>query len=165
MTRCNISYLQSMFTLVCWRWYWPGKQIADIPTDQAPSAVLGRIRLHLPEQADYLLKGRVRVVKLVHLELILESLMLIIYSIWRPIVDVVEDQPLALCDARTVEPLDLVEADHVRKHYNGANIYAKPSPRYRWYYLNRQREDEVTLLKMFDNDPDVEATSKCKVLQ
>ena len=98
-----------------------------------------------------------------HLELVLELLTLTSYSIWRPIVNVVEDQPLALCDARTVEPIDLVEADHVRKHYNGANIYAKPSPRYRWYYLNRQRDDEVTLLKMFDSDPDVEATSQCRL--
>ena len=136
-----------------------GRHIADLLADQAPSAVLGRIRLHLPEQADYLLKGRVRIIKWVHLEPILESLMLMTNSIWRPIVDVVEDQPLALCDARTVEPFDLVEADHVRKHYNGANIYAKPSPRYRWYYLNRQRVDEVTLMKMFDSDPNVEATS------
>ncbi|KAK3167106.1 hypothetical protein OEA41_010231 [Lepraria neglecta] len=28
---------------------------------------------------------------------------------------------------------------------------------YRWHYLNRQRKDEVTLLKMFDSDPEVEA--------
>ncbi|KAL2058644.1 hypothetical protein ABVK25_001372 [Lepraria finkii] len=108
--------------------------------DQTPSAVLGRMRLHLPQQADFLLQGRVRVI-----------------NIWRPIIDVVEDQPLTFCDARTVEPSDLVEADHVRKHYNGSNFYAKPSHRYRWHYLNRQRKDEVTLLKMFDSDPEVEA--------
>ena len=80
------------------------------------------------------------------------------FSVWRPTIDVVEDQPLALCDARSVEPSDLVEADHVRKHYNGANLYAKSSRKYRWHYLNQQRRDEVTLLKMFDSDPDVAAT-------
>lgn len=73
------------------------------------------------------------------------------YSFWRPIIDVVEDRPLSLCDAQTVGLSDLVEADHVRKHYSGANYYAKPSDNYRWYYLNRQRRDEVTLLKMFDS--------------
>lgn len=78
-------------------------------------------------------------------------------SIWRPIIDVVEDQPLALCDARSVELSDLVEADHVRKQYSGANFYAKASRRYRWHYLKHQRKEEVTLLKMFDSDPDVEA--------
>ena len=72
--------------------------------------------------------------------------------------DVVEDQPLALCDARSVELSDLVEADHVRKHYNGANYYARPSRKYRWCYLNRQRNDEVTLLKMFDSNPNVQAS-------
>ena len=71
-----------------------------------------------------------------------------------------EDQPLALCDARSIEPSDLVEADHVRKQYSGSNFYAKPSPRYRWHYLNRQRKEELTLLKMFDSDPDIKA--KCK---
>lgn len=72
-----------------------------------------------------------------------------------------EDQPLALCDAQSIEPSDLVEADHVRKQYNGSNFYAKPSPKYRWYYLSRQRKEEVTLLKMFDSDPDIKA--KCKL--
>lgn len=81
-------------------------------------------------------------------------------SIWRPIVDVVEDVPLALCDARTTTPEDMVETDHVRKHYLGAALYLMAREKYRWYYLHRQRKDEVTLLKMFDSDPDVEA--KCE---
>lgn len=74
----------------------------------------------------------------------------------------VEDHPLALCDAQSVQPSDLVEADHVRKHYSGANIYAKSSPHYRWHYLSQQRKDEVSLIKMFDSHPEVEA--KCKII-
>ena len=34
-----------------------------VHVDQTPSAVVGRVRLHLPEQADFLLRGRVRIVK------------------------------------------------------------------------------------------------------
>lgn len=121
-----------------------------VHVDQTPSAVVGRVRLHLPEQADFLLRGRVRIIKLVTFPSTTPTT-LTQCSLWRPIVSVVEDRPLALCDARTVELSDLVEADHVRKHYSGANYYARPSHNYRWCYLNRQRRDEVTLLKMFDS--------------
>ena len=121
-----------------------------VHVDQTPSAVVGRVRLHLPNQADFLLRGRVRIIKLVEIPCTMHTT-LTQYSLWRPIIDVVEDRPLALCDARTVGPSDLVEADHVRRHYSGANYYATPSHNYRWHYLNRQRRDEVTLLKMFDS--------------
>ena len=121
-----------------------------VHVDQTPSAVVGRVRRHLFDQADFLLRGRVRIIKSVALPYTIHTT-LTQYSLWRPIVDVIEDRPLALCDARTVEPSDLVEADHIRKHYSGANYYATPSHNYRWHYLNRQRRDEVTLLKMFDS--------------
>ncbi|KAJ9650774.1 hypothetical protein H2198_009929 [Neophaeococcomyces mojaviensis] len=102
--------------------------------DQTPSAALGRTLLHLPEDADQLLRGRVRIVNL-----------------WRPLCEVVEDRPLAMCDVQTVSPRDLVEADHVRKHYNGSNYYLKQNSNYKWYYLSRQTRKEVTLIQMFDS--------------
>src|SRR4029077_11104323 len=51
-----------------------------------------RVRDLLPDEADELLKGRVQVINL-----------------WRPIKGPLEDAPLALCDARTVDQHDLVE--------------------------------------------------------
>jgi hypothetical protein len=36
---------------------------ADILADQSPNAVINRIKLHFPENADFLLQCRVRVVK------------------------------------------------------------------------------------------------------
>jgi hypothetical protein len=68
-------------------------------------------------------------------------------------VDVIHDRPLAICDASTIKRSDLVEADHVRKHYSGTNYYALSSPHYRWYYLSHQTKDEVTLVKIFDSSP------------
>ncbi len=102
--------------------------------DQTPAAVVGRIKTHLPDEASLLLQARVRVINL-----------------WRPIIDIVEDAPLAMCDLRTVHEHDLVEADHIRKQYNGSNYYARASPFYRWYYLKAQRSSEVTLIQMFDS--------------
>lgn len=102
--------------------------------DQTPSAALGRTLLHLPTEAHHLLQGRVRII-----------------NIWRPLCEVVEDRPLAMCDMRTVDVDDLVEADHVRKHYNGSNYYLRESPRYKWYYLSNQTKTEVTMIQMFDS--------------
>ncbi|KAK4183193.1 hypothetical protein QBC35DRAFT_443802, partial [Podospora australis] len=36
-----------------------------------------------------------------------------IVNTWRPLIPLVEDNPLAFCDARTVSPSDLVLADRV----------------------------------------------------
>ncbi|KAJ9604890.1 hypothetical protein H2200_010279 [Cladophialophora chaetospira] len=110
--------------------------------DQTPSAAVGRTLLHLPEKADRLLRGRVRIINL-----------------WRPLVHEVQDRPLALCDMRSVSADDVVEADHVRKQYNGSNYYLKFSSKYRWHYLSRQTRDEVTMIQMFDSE--MEGVSGC----
>jgi len=102
--------------------------------------VLHRILLHLPEQAEFLLQGRVRVI-----------------NVWRPIEYPVHDYPLAVCDPRSVPDSDLVECDHVRRKFKGANMYAHYGPGHKWHYLGGQRPDEVLLLKMFDSDPSAEA--------
>ncbi|KAK1750089.1 Aspirochlorine biosynthesis protein N [Echria macrotheca] len=112
----------------------------NVHIDQSPGAVLHRILLHLPEQAEFLLQGRVRVI-----------------NVWRPIEHPVHDYPLAVCDPRSVPDSDLVECDHVRRKFKGANMYAHYGPGHKWHYLSGQRPDEVLLLKMFDSDPSVEA--------
>jgi len=112
----------------------------NVHVDQSPRAVLHRIRLHLPDEADFLLRGRVRIV-----------------NVWRPIEDVVEDYPLAFCDSSSVPDGDLVECDHVRRRFKGANLYAYFGAAHKWYYLGEQRPDEVLLLKMFDSDKGVKA--------
>ena len=81
-------------------------------------------------------------------------------NVWRPIEHVVEDYPLAFCDPNSVPEQDLVECDHVRRKFKGANMYAHFNPEHKWYYLGQQRPEEVLLLKMFDSDPSV--TAKCK---
>jgi hypothetical protein len=55
---------------------------------------------------------------------------------------------------------DLVECDHVRKKFKGANYYSYYNAAHKWYYLGEQRPDEVMLLKMFDSDGNVKAKSK-----
>jgi hypothetical protein len=81
-------------------------------------------------------------------------------SVWRPIENIVEDYPLAFCDANSVSDEDLVECDHVRRKFKGANFYAHFNPGHKWYYLGEQRPEEVLLLKMFDSDSSGKAKSE-----
>jgi len=108
--------------------------------DQSPSAVLQRIRLQLPDTADFLLRGRVRVI-----------------NVWRPLNHGVENFPLALCDGSSVHASDFVEADHVRRRYLGSTMYLLSKEHHKWVYLHNQQPDEVTVLKNFDSNDDLEA--------
>ncbi|KAH8173483.1 hypothetical protein LIA77_07738 [Sarocladium implicatum] len=112
-----------------------------VHVDQSTIAVIGRIERQLPEEARELLRSRrIRVV-----------------NVWRPINHCVEDMPLAVCDGSTVKPSDLVETDHVRSSYVGSTMYLLNRPQHRWYYVSRQRPDEVLLFKNFDSAGDVAA--------
>lgn len=82
-------------------------------------------------------------------------------SIWRPLNHPVVDNSLAVCDGRTVEDGELVEADHITKVYLGRTMYGLQSPRHKWYYLGSQQPDELFFIKIFDSDPNVAAKRQC----
>lgn len=71
---------------------------------------------------------------------------------WRPIVGPVLQKPLALCDARTVAPDDLVLSDLMHPGRKGEIYSLAPNPAHRWYYVPKMRTDEVLLIKCFDSD-------------
>ena len=73
-------------------------------------------------------------------------------SIWRPLINAVEDWPLAICDSRTVREEDLVETDHVRRHYTGSTLYLMHNPDQKWYYMSSQGKSDVLIFKNFDSD-------------
>ena len=39
-------------------------------------------------------------------------------------------------------------------------MYSYFNPAHKWHYLSQQRPDEALIMKMFDSDPTVKATSK-----
>ena len=75
-------------------------------------------------------------------------------NLWRPIKGPLQDSPLALCDARTVEPSDLVESNLVYKHRVGETYSVTYNPKHRWYYAPELRRDEALLLKIMDSKTD-----------
>jgi hypothetical protein len=83
-------------------------------------------------------------------------------NLWRPIVGPVRDNPLAVCDVRSVAMHDLVETEI--QHYGEDNLAAprhtgeiysvRHNPAHRWFYVSEMQPDEVLLLKCYDSRTD-----------
>lgn len=82
------------------------------------------------------------------------------FSLWRPISGPVEDNPLAVCDRRTLDTSALIETDMIRGEYTGTMLYSpyEPDGRCQWYYMSGQGVEDVLLFKGFDTEDCV----KCK---
>jgi hypothetical protein len=75
-------------------------------------------------------------------------------NVWRPIKGPVLSTPLALCDARSVDPADLVPSELRYPDRAGETYAVAYSPRHRWFYFPAMRADEVVLIKCFDSARD-----------
>ncbi len=62
--------------------------------------------------------------------------------------------PLALCDARSIAPHELIATD-LRYPDRVGEIYSvSHNPRHRWFYFPRMTRDEVVLIKCYDSATD-----------
>jgi len=80
------------------------------------------------------------------------------YNVWRVLSPPPQDMPLALCDARSVSPLDLVEADAMmdipgKRESSYIGLVVRYNPRHRWSYFPDMNRDEVLIFKTHDSDP------------
>ncbi|HKJ53123.1 MAG TPA: CmcJ/NvfI family oxidoreductase [Gammaproteobacteria bacterium] len=74
-----------------------------------------------------------------------------IVNVWRPLSDPVEDYPLALVDARSVAPAQVVDTERRSPTHVGEIQLALHDPAQRWYYYSAMRPDEVLMFKTFDS--------------
>jgi hypothetical protein len=111
--------------------------VARVHVDHTEKSGPQRVRDLIPDEAEQLLKGRVQIINL-----------------WRPIRGPLLDSPLAVCDARTVKPNELVAADLVYPNRVGETYSVKYNPDHQWFYVSRMTADEVLLLKCFDSKTD-----------
>lgn len=72
-------------------------------------------------------------------------------NVWRPIRGPVERSPLALADASSVRPRDLVPTDQVFPDRVGEIYHLTHHPSQRWYYAPDMTRDEVLLIKSWDS--------------
>ena len=107
---------------------------ALVHNDYTPHS--GRVCLqeNLGDDADELASGRFQII-----------------NVWRPLVDPVEDYPLALCDARSLDPEDLIDSERRAPNHIGEIQLAVHAPEQRWFYYSQMRPPEVLLFKTYDS--------------
>jgi len=96
-----------------------------------------RVRDHLPAEAEELLQHRFAEI-----------------NVWRPIRGPIEESPLALCDARSIAPQDVVASDLVYPNRVGETYAFTYNPSHSWYYFPQLEPSEVILLKCYDSKDD-----------
>ena len=72
-------------------------------------------------------------------------------NVWRPISGPVERSPLALADASTVAPAELIATDQIFPDRVGEIYNLAHAPSQRWYYAPHMTADEVLLIKSWDS--------------
>ncbi|MCZ6892817.1 MAG: CmcJ/NvfI family oxidoreductase [Gammaproteobacteria bacterium] len=75
-------------------------------------------------------------------------------NVWRPLMQPVIDMPLAVCDAKSIEPSDFIATDLKYEDRTGEVYSVRHNPAHRWFYISQMRQDEVLLLKCFDSARD-----------
>ena len=115
----------------------PRQPVPRVHVDHTARSGPQRVRDLLPDEAEGLLRGRVQVINL-----------------WRPLFGPLRDFPLAVADARSIAPDELVPSDLVYRNRVGETYSVRHSPRHRWFYVPDMRADEALLLKCFDSATD-----------
>jgi hypothetical protein len=96
-----------------------------------------RVRDILGREAEPLLQGRVA-----------------FYNLWKPLYQRVEELPLAMCDATTHAPEDLLRMDLKYRERTGEIYVMRYSPAHRWVYFPQMQAQHALLLKTYDSETD-----------
>jgi hypothetical protein len=96
-----------------------------------------RVRDILPDEAEQLLQRRFAIIQ-----------------VWRPIKHPVETYPLAMADARTLSPQDMIVSERRAPGRIGQTYAIKYNPAHKWYWFPRMRREEAYVFKVFDSMKD-----------
>lgn len=96
-----------------------------------------RLREFLPEEAEALLARRFAIIQ-----------------VWRAINQPIRSNPLAIADAKSIEPQDLLTAERRYPHRVGQTYQLKHNPNHRWFYFPEMRRDEALVFKVYDSQKD-----------
>lgn len=75
-----------------------------------------------------------------------------IINVWRSIVGNVEQDPLALCDARSVSLKNLVATERRAKERVGETYRLTFDPEQKWFYFPQMKKNEAILIKSYESD-------------
>ena len=93
-----------------------------------------RVRDLLPDEADELLQRRFAIVQ-----------------VWRPIRHPVECWPLAIADAQSLSPADMVVTERRYQDRIGQTSAITYNPAHRWYWFPRMRPEEALVFKTYES--------------
>ncbi|KAK6540581.1 hypothetical protein TWF694_009371 [Orbilia ellipsospora] len=116
------------------RWTGYSDVTRRVHADQTPRSAIGRIKLHMKDRADELLKKRCR-----------------IFSVWRPLLPVIEAYPLSAASFTSVAPEDMVPIDVIYPHYAEESFEVRHNPNLRWYYKSAMTNEDIMVIKLYDN--------------
>jgi hypothetical protein len=107
--------------------------VSRVHNDYTEWSAPQRVRDLLPQEADDLLKRRFAIVQ-----------------VWRPIRNPVETFPLAICDARSLSPEDLVISERRYPNRVGQTYAITYNPEHAWYWFPLMRRSEALVFKVYD---------------
>jgi len=96
-----------------------------------------RVRDLLPGEAESLLERRFAIIQ-----------------VWRAINQPIQSNPLAIADARSLAPRDLIRAERRYPNRVGETYRVGYNPEHRWYYFPLMRRDEALVFKVFESAKD-----------
>ncbi len=96
-----------------------------------------RVREILPDEAEALLRHRFAIIQ-----------------VWRATAEPIQSNPLAIADARSLAPEDLIRAERRYPHRVGETYRIRHNPAHRWFYFPQMRRDEALVFKVFDSAKD-----------
>src|SRR6266849_6132765 len=77
-----------------------------------------------------------------------------IIQVWRAINQPIQSNPLAIADARSLAPRDLIRAERRYPNRVGETYRVGYNPDHRWFYFPLMRRDEALIFKVFDSAKD-----------
>src|SRR5438552_2774641 len=77
-----------------------------------------------------------------------------IIQVWRAIADPIRSNPLAMADARSVAPQDLLVAERRYPNRVGQTYRLRYNAAHRWFYFPEMRREEAIVFKVFDSAKD-----------
>src|SRR6267378_1290322 len=96
-----------------------------------------RVRDLLPGEAEALLQRRFAIIQ-----------------VWRAINQPIQSNPLAIADARSLAPKDLIRAERRYPNRVGETYRIAYNPQHRWFYFPRVRRDEALVFKVYESAKD-----------
>jgi hypothetical protein len=111
--------------------------VLSVHNDYTEWSAPQRVRELLPDEAGELLQHRFAIIQ-----------------VWRAINRPIQANPLAIADARSLAPADLIAAERRYPHRVGETYQVRYNPAHRWFYFPQMRRDEALVFKVYDSQRD-----------